>query len=281
MGNEAAGQRDALRLAAGHLSGAVPLHPVELEELEPAPRRTEGLVTVRATEQQRQGDVLLGRQLRHELAELEDKAEALAPQPGTLRLPLRVEALAVEGDLAGVRDEDAREAVEQRGLARAAGAHHGEDLASFHRHARSAKGRGLAEGEHEVSCLDDHASAPHHRSVPDPRGAVRTVPDATSSASAVSRAAVRSIQRRAASRWNRPWSASRTSTRLPRCLSSVSSRIRARCAARCTSRYSSAGRPSMRESTTFTKRSLWRWGSAGIGSASHASTWPFPVSVMV
>ena len=67
MDDEAARQRDALRLAAGHLSGAVAFHAVELEELEPAPRRTERLVTARATEQQRQGDVLLGRQLRHEL----------------------------------------------------------------------------------------------------------------------------------------------------------------------------------------------------------------------
>ena len=41
------------------------------------------------------------------------------------------------------------------------------------------------------------------------------VHDATSSASAASRAAVRSIQRRSASRWKRPWSARRASTRLP------------------------------------------------------------------
>src|ERR1019366_6210837 len=117
MGNETARQRDALRLAAGHLAGAVALHAFEVELFEPAPRFTEGLVAARATEQQRQRDVLLGGQLRHDLAELEHKAEAISPQPGTLRLPHRVDALAVEVALAGVGDEDARQAVEQRRLA--------------------------------------------------------------------------------------------------------------------------------------------------------------------
>ena len=151
MGDETARQRDALGLAAGHLAGAVALHAFEVEPFEPAPRLAEGLVTVRATEQERQRDVLLGGQLGHELAELEDEAEAITPQPGALRLPHRVEALAVEVDLTGVRDEDARQAVEQGRLARAARAHHGDDLAPFHRELGPAKRRGLTEGEHEVS----------------------------------------------------------------------------------------------------------------------------------
>ena len=70
-----------------------------------------------AAEQQRQRDVLLGRQLRHELAELEDEAEAITPQSRALRFPHGVESLAVEVDLTGVRDEDAGEAVEQCRLA--------------------------------------------------------------------------------------------------------------------------------------------------------------------
>ena len=121
-----------------------------------APRK--GLVAARATEKERQRDVLLGGQLGHELAELEDEAEAITPQPGALRLPHRVEALAVEVDLTGVRDEDARQAVEQGRLARAARAHHGDDLAALHREAGPAKRRGLAEGEREVPRLDDRAS---------------------------------------------------------------------------------------------------------------------------
>src|ERR1019366_5517746 len=158
------------------------------------------------------------------------------------------EALAVEVDLAGIRNKDARQTVQQRRPSRAARAHHGDDLTLLNRNARPAKRWGFAEGKHKVASLEDRASG-------DDRGApVRRVHAATSSASTASRAAVRSIQRRSASRWKRPWSARRASTTPPFCLSSVSSRIRARCAARWTSRYSSAGRPSMRESTTFTKR---------------------------
>ena len=70
-----------------------------------------------ATEQQRQRDVLLGCQLRHELAKLEHEAEVIAPQPRALRLPHGIDSLAVEVDLAGIWDEDAGEAVEQRRLA--------------------------------------------------------------------------------------------------------------------------------------------------------------------
>ena len=140
-------KRDALGLAAGHLAGAVALHALEVEPFEPAPRLTEGLVTVHATEQQRQGDVLLGGQLGHELAELEDEAEAITPQPGALPLPHGVEALAVEVDLAGVGDEDARQAVEQRRLARAARAHHGDDLATLHRRRLAPRSAGVSPKE--------------------------------------------------------------------------------------------------------------------------------------
>src|SRR6202020_1103130 len=147
-------------------------------------------------------------ELRDELAGLEDEAETVPAEAASLFLAHRVEATTVEGDFTGVRDEDACQAVEQRGLARATRAHHREDLASCHRHARSAKRRSLAERDHEVAGPDDHATAPGRS------GAVRTVHDATSSASAESRASVRSIQRKSASRWNRPWSASRASTRL-------------------------------------------------------------------
>ena len=142
-----------LGLAARHLPGAVAFHTLEVEPFEPAPRFPKGLCTARATEQQRQRDVLLGRQLRHELAELEHEAEAITPQPRALRLPHGVESTAVEVDFAGIRDEDARQAVEQRRLARAARSHHGEDLAPLHRNARAAEGWGFAEAEHKVAPL--------------------------------------------------------------------------------------------------------------------------------
>src|SRR5580693_398546 len=162
MGDETARQRDALRLAAGHLAGAVALHTLQIEPFEPAPRFLEGPFTACATEQQRQGDVLLGRQLGHELTELEHEAEAITAQPGTLRLPHRVESLAVEVDLAGIRDEDAGEAMEQGGFARSARTHDGDYLASVHGETGAAKRRGLTEGEHKVARLDDHASTLDH-----------------------------------------------------------------------------------------------------------------------
>ena len=54
---------------------------IELEPFEPSPRAVQGLFATCSTEQQRQRDILLGGQLRHELAELEHNAEAITPQP--------------------------------------------------------------------------------------------------------------------------------------------------------------------------------------------------------
>ena len=69
------------------------------------------------TEQQRQRDVLLGRELRHQLAELEHETEAITPQPRTFRFPHGVESLAIEMDLTGARNEDPGQAMEQCRLA--------------------------------------------------------------------------------------------------------------------------------------------------------------------
>src|SRR5579872_6600519 len=141
MRDQTARQGDALRLAAGHLAGAVVLHAPELEAFEPAASRTERLGAVHPSEQQRQGDVLLRGQFRHELAELKDETEAITPQPGALRLSHLVESLPFEADLTGVGNEDARQTVEQGGLARTARAHHGHDLATLDRETRAAQGR--------------------------------------------------------------------------------------------------------------------------------------------
>ena len=108
--------------------------------------------------------------------------------------------------------------MEQRRLARSARAHDGHDLAPLHGQAGVAERRGLAEGEHEVLRLDDGAPGR------DEGRTVGRVHETTSVASAVRRAVVRSIQRRSASRWNRPWSARSESIRVPFCLRSVSSR---------------------------------------------------------
>ena len=105
-----------------------------------------------------------------------------------------------------VGHQDAGQAVQQRRLAGAARPHHGEDLARARprRSAPRSAGR-LAEGQRARRGASIAAAAV-------------TVIAAPPSASASSRAAVRSIQRRSASRWNRPWSASSASTRSPRAL---------------------------------------------------------------
>src|ERR1700683_63404 len=249
--------------------------PVELEPGEPAARSGQGLLAAHPTQKEWEGDVFLGWELRKELAELEEEAETISAEPASLLLAQRVDALPVEDHSARRRDQDAGEAEEQRRLARSSRAHDGHDLAPLHGQAGVAQRRGLAEGEHEVLRLDDGAPGR------DEGRTVGRVHEATSVASAVSRAVVRSIQRRSASRWNRPWSARSESIRFPFCLRSVSSRIRCRCAARWASRYSSARRPSISDRTPLTNRSVCRWGSAGMGSESHASTSVRPISVML
>ena len=124
---------------------------VELEPFEPGPRAAQGLFAAGAAEQERQRDVLLSGELGDELAELEDEAEAISAQPGALLFAHRVESLAVEGDLTGVRDEDAGQTVEQGRLARAARPHHREDLAALHREAGTTKRWRLPEGKREIA----------------------------------------------------------------------------------------------------------------------------------
>ena len=67
-------------------------------------------------QKEREGDVLLGCELRDELAELEDEAETVSPEPASLLLAhawMRCPSKITRPD-AG--DQDAGEAVEQRDL---------------------------------------------------------------------------------------------------------------------------------------------------------------------
>ena len=228
MGDEAARQRDALRLAAGHLAGAVALHTLEVEPFEPAPRFMEGLVTVRATEQQRQRDVLLGGQLGHELAELEDEAEAITPQSGSARPPASCRG-------AGRRSRPRPESGTRMPARQWSSVDLPEPLGPITATISPRFTEKLAPRSAGVSPKESTRSRPSTITPSDldrrrNRCPFMTPPPRRARAS---RAAVRSIQRRSASKWKRPWSARRASTRLPCCLSSVSSRIRRRCAARC------------------------------------------------
>src|SRR5690606_15608325 len=79
-----------------------------------------------------EGDVLRGREGGHEVEVLEDVADAAAPQPSAAVLVERVDLLARDLDRARRRRvEPAREGQERR-LARARGAHDGDELAEAH-----------------------------------------------------------------------------------------------------------------------------------------------------
>ena len=206
------------------------LHPTQPEALEPGTGLFEGLGAAHPAQEQRKRDVFLGAQLGHELAELEDEAEAIATQRTAFLFPQGVDAIAGEPDLAGVGGEYASETMEQGRLARAARAHDSENFPSGDSEIGPAQRRRLPEGQHSIFRLED-GGAPCDR-----LGEPIRAHDRTSSANTPSRAAVRSIQRRSASRWNRPWSARRASTTGPFRLSSVSSLIRMRWALRWVSR---------------------------------------------
>ena len=169
------------------------LHPTQPEALEPGTGLVEGLGAPHPAQEQRKRDVFLGAQFGHELAELEDEAEAITTERTAFLFSQGVDARPREPDLAGVRDENAGEAMEQGRLARAARAHDSENFASGDREVGSAQRRRLAEGQHGPFRLDDGAVVCRSR---EPIGAH----DRTSSANTLSRAAVRSIQRRSASR---------------------------------------------------------------------------------
>ena len=87
------------------------------------------LVRLAAGDRQRQQDVLLRGQRRHQVERLEDEADPVAAQPG--------QRLVVERDEVGVAEQhraaggvvERRAAVHQRRLARARGAHHRGELA--------------------------------------------------------------------------------------------------------------------------------------------------------
>ena len=213
---ERPGDRYALALTAGQLAGPAAALVADPEPFQPGVGGLVGHLALGPVQQQWQRHVIGGGEFGHELPELEHKAERGTPQPGALSLAHRVQHLAVEQRLACVRGEDPGQAVQERRLARAARAHDREDLALADRYARAAQRGGLTECLEDAACLDQAAAAyacGHSGSAHQ---------FLTASASSCSRADVRSIHRRSASRWKRAWSARSTSTRGPVRLISVS-----------------------------------------------------------
>ena len=117
---------------------------------------------------------------------------------------MRGQLAAAVADRAGVRADDPGEAVQQRRLAGAGGAHDGDDLAGVDGELRAVQRGGRAVGLVQVVGGEQGS-----------RGASCAAPPR---ASLSSRAAVSSSQRRSASRWNRAWSQMSWSARSPRAL---------------------------------------------------------------
>ena len=95
------------------LAGAPPFQSLEAQKLEPGVGSRVSLAPPGLVEQERKGDVVRCGQLGHELAELEDEAEGRAPQLCPLGFVQAIEPLAVEPDLAAIRQKDPGQTVKE------------------------------------------------------------------------------------------------------------------------------------------------------------------------
>jgi hypothetical protein len=105
-------------LPAGQLPGPAALEPVQAERGKPLPGRRHRRAAAGAGQQQGQRDVLFRGQLGHQLAGLEHEPEPVPAQRAAPVIAQGVQPLPAEPDLALLGDQDARQAVQQRGLAR-------------------------------------------------------------------------------------------------------------------------------------------------------------------
>ncbi len=128
VGDHRSCQRDPLRLTARQLPGATSRELRQPDLVEPRARSVQRLAPTHSGEEQRQRDVLDRAELGHELTELEDEAELLAPELGTRPFGEGVDARPVEPHFALVGAQDARETVQQRRLAGAARPHDRQDF---------------------------------------------------------------------------------------------------------------------------------------------------------
>src|SRR3954454_8553684 len=155
--HEGARDGDALLLAAGELRRAVrqpvaQAHGVD-QLVEP------GTFGLAPGQRERQRDVLLGAQHRHEVEGLEDEAEPVAPQPREALVVERAELLAVDDHGARGRPVEPGQQVHQRRLAGARGTHDRGEL-RFRELERDARqrvhgGLALAVGTTQVRRRDD------------------------------------------------------------------------------------------------------------------------------
>ena len=240
VGHQCSRDGGPLRLPARELGGA-------LVQVLAEPQLAQGLAGLGqrppargARQEQGDGDVVQGGEVRQELAELEDEAELLQAQAAAGRLVEGCDVLrhvaSVVIDASGVGHEHPGHDVQEGGLARARRAGDGQDLTGRDIQVDAAQRVGLPEAHLQAAGAHDdlarRVSLAPTGCGGDAGGDGGGVHERTSSRSSLRRAAVVSIQRRSASMWNRAWSASSTVRRSPSCLRRVSSRIRAMCSAR-------------------------------------------------
>ena len=136
--HEGTGHGHALLLAAGELVGPVG------QAVADAQGGDDGVVPVplrlAVGQALRQEDVLLGAQGGQQVEGLEDEAEAVAAHGGELLVLHAGQVLTSDEHAAGGGGVQARQAVQESGLARAGGAHDGHELAASHHQARRVQG---------------------------------------------------------------------------------------------------------------------------------------------
>ncbi len=127
--HERARDRRALLLAAGELARKVPRALAQSDTLEKFPHAPVILTT---SERERQTDVLLDAEIRHQVKGLEHHADRFASQPHQESLAGAREVEPAHDDAPAVRDIDSRHEVEQRRLPAARRPDEGNELAGLH-----------------------------------------------------------------------------------------------------------------------------------------------------
>mmetsp|Transcript_67299 Transcript_67299/g.186139 ORF Transcript_67299/g.186139 Transcript_67299/m.186139 type:complete len:242 (-) Transcript_67299:1016-1741(-) len=128
------GPRDGhpLLLAAGQLGRLVRRTVGQAHQLQRDGRALPALAGRQLGQQQRQLDILLRRQRRHQVVELEHEADLGRPPFGQGRTRELVDALTAHGDGTAAGRVQPTHQIEQRGLARARGPHQRQELALLH-----------------------------------------------------------------------------------------------------------------------------------------------------
>ncbi len=131
VGDDRAGDRHALLLAAGQLAGAVVGAIGQAHQGQCDFGIALALGGIEVGKQQRQFDILLRVEHRHQVVELEHEADMVAAPGRQLAAAEAVDALALDLDLAAGGAVETADEVEQGGLAGTGGTHEGNEVAAL------------------------------------------------------------------------------------------------------------------------------------------------------